>query len=445
MQTIGKLFSTAMGFAKQDIWRIRRTELPPGKSFFITLLRVLILSVRGFDEDKCQLRASALTFYSLISIVPVAAMAFGIAKGFGFEKMLETQLRSKLAGHEEVFNNVVRFSHSLLENTKGGLLAGVGLIVLFWAVIKVLGQIEDSLNDIWGIKEQRPLGRKFSDYLSIMLICPVLVILSSSVTVFITTQVNLVMEKITLLGVFSPLVFLLLKLLPFALLWGLFTFIYLFMPNTKVRITSGLLAGVIAGTIFQLLQWGYITFQIGAANYNAIYGSFAALPLFLIWLQLSWLIVLYGAELSFAHQNVDTYEFEPDALQASHRLKTLLSLQIVQHLIGNFAAGKPALTARQLSDTLEIPLRLINERLFALVHSGILSGTETDGGQERGFQPARDIQGLTIQKVIDALELQGINTVPFAHTPSFAALAEAVDTFRQACEKLPANRPLKEL
>lgn len=445
MQTIGKLFSTAVGFAKQDIWRIRRTELPPGKSFLITLLRVLILSVRGFDEDKCQLRASALTFYSLISIVPVAAMAFGIAKGFGFEKMLEAQLRSKLAGHEEVFNNIVRFSHSLLENTKGGLLAGVGLIVLFWAVIKVLGQIEESLNDIWGVREQRSLGRKFSDYLSIMLICPVLVILASSVTVFITTQVNLIMEKITLLGVFSPLVFLLLKLLPFALLWGLFTFIYLFMPNTKVRVTSGLFAGVIAGTLFQLVQWGYITFQVGAANYNAIYGSFAALPLFLIWLQLSWLIVLYGAELSFAHQNVDTYEFEPDALQASHRLKTLLALQIVQSLIRNFAAGQPPLTARQLSDTLEIPPRLINELLFALVRSGILTGTETDGGQERGFQPARDIQGLTIQEVIDALELQGINAAPFAQTPAFAGLAEAVDRFRRACEKLPANRPLKEL
>ena len=280
MNTIGQLFSKAVGFAKQDIWRIRRTELPPGKSFFINLLRVLILSIRGFDEDKCQLRASALTFYSLISIVPVAAMAFGIAKGFGFEKMLETQLRDKLAGQEEVLDNIIQFSHSLLENTKGGLLAGVGLIVLFWAVVKVLGQIEDSINDIWGIKERRTLGRKFSDYLSLMLICPVLVILSSSVTVFVTTQVTLIMEKITFLGVFSPLVFFLLKLLPFGLLWGLFTFLYLFMPNTKVRFTSGLLAGIIAGTIFQVVQWAYITFQIGAANYNAIYGSFAAFRFF---------------------------------------------------------------------------------------------------------------------------------------------------------------------
>lgn len=445
MAKILKLFPKAVGFIKDDIWRIRRTKLPPGKSFFITLIRVVILSIRGFDEDKCQLRASALTFYSLISIVPVAAMAFGIAKGFGFEKILESQLRNKLAGHEEILDNVIQFSHSLLESTKGGLLAGVGLIVLFWAVIKVLGQIEDSLNDIWGIKERRALGRKFSDYLSLMLICPVLIILSSSVTVFITTQVTLIMEQIKLLGAFSPIVLTFLKLLPYGLLWGLFTFLYIFMPNTKVRFSSALLAGIIAGTIFQVVQWAYITFQIGAANYNAIYGSFAAFPLFLVWLQLSWLIVLYGAEVSFAHQNVDTYEFEPDALRASRRLKTLLALQMTHFLVKTFAAGEPPPTARQISHELEIPIRLVNEILFELVKSNILSGTESDGDGERGFQPARDIHVLTIQHIIEAMELRGLNAMPFAHPPAFTALSDALETFGHTLEKLPANRPLIEL
>ncbi len=445
MKTISKIIPKIVVFIKRDVWRIRRTDLPPGKSFFLTLLRVLILSIRGFDEDKCQLRASALTFYSLISIVPVAAMAFGIAKGFGFEKMLESQLRAKLTGHEEIVDNVVQFSHSLLESTKGGLLAGIGVIVLFWAVIKVLGQIEESLNDIWGIKEQRPLGRKFGDYLSLMLICPVLIILSSSVTVFVTTQVTLILEKITILGAFSPIVFFLMKLLPYSILWGLFTFLYIFMPNTKVRFTSALLAGIITGTIFEVVQWAYITFQVGTAKYNAIYGSFAAFPLFLVWLQLSWLIVLYGAELSFAHQNVDTYEFEPDALQASRRLKTLLSLQIAQRVIRNFARGEAPLTAGQVSHELEIPIRLVNEILFELTQSNILSGTDTGKDGERGFQPARDISALTISHVVDAMELRGSNTMPFSHTPEFAALSEAVEIFRRTIEKLPANKLLKDL
>lgn len=444
MNIFGEMRNKGIGFVKNDIWRIHRTKLPPGKSFFIKHLRVLILSIRGFDEDKCQLRASALTFYSLISIVPVVAMAFGIAKGFGFEKILELQLRSKFTGQEEVLNNVLNFSHSLLENTKGGLIAGIGLIVLFWAVVKVLGQIEDSFNDIWGVKERRTLSRKFSDYLSLMLICPVIIILSSGLTVFITTQITLIMEKITLLGMFSSLIFSLLKLLPYGLLWGLFTFLYLFMPNTRVRFTSGLLAGIISGTIFQVLQWGYITFQVGAAQYNAIYGSFAAFPLFLVWLQLSWLIVLYGAELSFAHQNVDTYEFEPDALQASHRLKTLLSLLIAHHLIKNFIRNVAPLTALQISHHLEIPIRLVNDILFTLEQSNIIVDTSIEGSGERGFQPARDINVLTIRYIMDAMERKGLNTIPFSQTPEFATLAETLEIFGSTIDKLPTNRPLKD-
>jgi membrane protein len=442
---IAKFFSRAAAFAKQDIWRIRRTELPPGKSFFINLLRVLILSVRGFDEDKCQLRASALTFYSLVSVVPVAAMAFGIAKGFGFEKVLEAQLQNKLAGHEEAVNNIVRFSHALLENTKGGLIGGIGLVVLFWAVIKVLGQIENSFNDIWGIKEERTLGRKFGDYLSVMLIAPILLIVSSGVTVFVTTQANLIMGKIAMLDAFKPLIVLMMRLFPLVLLWSLFTFLYIFMPNTKVRFSSGLIAGIIAGAVFQVAQWIYISFQVGAAKYNAIYGSFAALPLFLAWLQLSWLIVLYGAELSFAYQNVDTYEFEPDARQASHRLRTLLSLQVAHYLIGKFAAGEIPPTDRQISHDLGIPIRLVNEILFDLVESGIVSGTQMEQEKVRGFQPARDISDLTIQNIIDAMESRGINAMPIAQNDALAALTESLESFRQAIEKLPANRPLKNI
>jgi len=441
----GKQIQKAVDFFKQDIWRIRSTNLPPGKSFFLNLVRVLLLSIRRFDEDKCQLRASALTFYSLVSIVPVAAMAFGIAKGFGFEKLLDEQLRSKLVGHEDILANVIQFSHALLANTQGGLIAGVGVVVLFWAVLKVLGQIEESLNDIWGIKEKRTLGRMFGDYLSLILVCPVILILSGGVTVFVTTQVNLIMAKFTILGSFSFIVFFLLKLLPYTLMWGLFTFVYIFMPNTKVKLSSGLIAGIIAGTIFQIVQWVYINFQIGVVQYNAIYGSFAALPLFLAWLQLSWLIVLYGAELSFAYQNVDTYEFEPDALQASHRLKMLLSLQLTHHLIKNFSAGEKPATVREISNQLEIPLRFINEILFELVKSNILSTTQIEGNGEQGYQPARDIQGLTILYVIEAMEKRGLNDMPFTHAPEFAALSASVEAFGKTIEQLPDNRLLKDL
>lgn len=444
MDKIRLWIAKAISFVQQEIWRIRRRDLPPGKSFFLKLLRVAILSIRGFGEDKCQLRASALTFYSLISIVPVAAMAFGIAKGFGFEKVLEAQLRVKLAGQQAIMDNVIQFSHSLLESTQGGVLAGAGLIVLFWAVIKMLGQIEESLNDIWKVRKQRSLGRKFSDYLSLMLVCPVLVILSSSVTVFVTTQVTLILDKIAILGVFSPLVFFLLKLLPYCLLWGLFTFLFIFMPNTKIHFTSGLLAGVVTGTVFQIVQWAYITFQIGAAKYNAVYGSFAAIPLFLAWLQLSWMIVLYGAEFSFAFQNVDDHEFEPDARQVSGRLRMLLSLRIAQHVIGNFARMGAPMTEQRICDELAIPVLLVREILTDLVRSGILSVSEAGGRREKGYQPACDIHVLTIRYVVEALELQGLNTIPFACTPELSALAKALEAFGKAMERHPDNRLLKD-
>jgi membrane protein len=327
MTDILTLKAKLIGFIRTGIWRVRAKDLSRTKYFLVKQLRILILTARGFRKDKCNLSASALTFYSVLSIVPVVAMAFGIAKGFGFQNILEKQLLEKFQGQEEVMNRVVSFARSLLENTKGGIIAGIGIIFLLWTVIKVFSQIERSFNDIWEVDTSRTLGRKFSDYLSIMLISPILFILSSSVTVFITTQITAITQKIALIGMFSPVIFLMLKLIPYGLIWILFIFMYILMPNTKVNFASGLIAGVIAGTIYQIAQWGYITFQVGVAKYNAIYGSFAALPLFLIWIQLSWLVVLFGAEISFAYQYVDTYEFDPDSRRISTAFRKLLSLR----------------------------------------------------------------------------------------------------------------------
>lgn len=445
MKDIRHTVSLFIDFIKGDIWRVRLKDLPRKKSFLIKQLRIFLLSLRGFDEDKCQLRASALTFYSLISIVPVAAMLFGIAKGFGFEKRLEQQLLEQFQGQEEVITRVIAFAHSLLASTKGGVIAGVGVVLLFWAVIKVLGNIEASFNDIWGIQEPRSLGRKFSDYLSVMLLCPILLILSSSVTVFITTQVTMIVEKIALLGIFSPLISIVLNMLPYGIVWILFSFLYIFMPNTRVSVKSGLLAGIIAGTIYQIVQLGYITFQVGTAKYNAIYGSFAALPLFLIWLQLSWLIVLFGAEFSFAHQNVDTYEFEPDSLKISSSFKRLLSLQVTHLLVSNFAEGGRPLTASQISHRLDMPIRLAHQILYELTACGIVSDTQTEEYKEPGYQPARDIGTLTIQFVIDSLEDRGTDAIPVAQTDESKALSEILRTFRDVVAQSPSNRLLKDI
>ncbi|MCF7892413.1 MAG: YihY/virulence factor BrkB family protein [Candidatus Omnitrophica bacterium] len=439
------MLSKIIKFIKHDVWRMRLKDLDRNRSLLIRPLRILLLALRGFNEDKCQLRASALTFYSLLSIVPVVAMAFGIAKGFGFQEMLQDQLLNKIPGQEEAMLKIVNFAHSLLANTRGGLVAGIGVAILFWTVIKVLGNIEKSFNDIWGVKVHRSLGRKFSDYLSIMLICPILIIASSSATVFLTTQIKLIIAKVEFLGAFSPLILTALKIFPYCIIWLVFSFIYIFMPNNKVNIKSGIIAGIVAGTIYQLVQWGYVNFQVGVSKFNAIYGSFAALPLFLIWLQISWLIVLLGAEISFADQNVDTYEFEPDCLNISYSFKRLLTLEVMNLLAVNFSKCKPAITANQVSHSLDIPIRLVRQIIFELSKSGMISEIQTAEYKEIAYQPACDVNKLTIKRVVDALENKGVDDIPVAKTKQLQALSKKLEDFDQLIKESSHNMLLKDI
>ncbi len=432
-------------FIKTDLWRIRLTSVSPLKSFFIRLLRTIILALRGFNEDKCSLRASALTYYTLLSVVPLVAMAFGIAKGFGLEALLEKQLIEKMAGQEEAFIMIIDFSRSMLDNTKGGLIAGIGVAFLFWTVIKLLTNIEKSFNDIWGIVKSRNLKQKFSSYLSAMLLCPLLFIMASSLTVAVSGQIRMMISQFDILQTIGPAVFALLKLLPYCMIWLLFTFMYVFMPNTQVKIRAAATAGIVAGTMYQLIQWCYISFQVGAGQYNAIYGSFAALPLFLIWLQLSWLIVLFGAEISFAMQNVSTYELEPDCKKISPSLKRLLSLRIVHLIIKRFELGKSPVDHESISNELDLPIRLVNQILFELTSCGLISEIIPSGKNDTCFQPALNTDLLTVQHVISSLEKDGSNNIPVIKSAELDKIKECLNSFSSLSEKSSSNIRLKEL
>ena len=432
-------------FVAGDVWRSRMQEMPPLKRAGVRGLRILLLALRGFREDACTLRASSLTFYTLLSIVPVVAMAFGIAQGFGFKDMLEEQLYRNFPGQEEIVNKVVVFAQSLLDTTRGGVIAGFGLVLLFWAVFKVMGNIEYSFNQIWKVKHARSLARKLSDYLAIMLLSPVLIILQSSATVFVTSQISIVTQKIALLGFLSPLIYFSYNLIPYFLIWVLFTLIYLVMPNTRIKFRSALVAGVIAGSGYQVLQGFYFAFQIGAARYNAIYGSFAALPLFLVWLQLSWLIVLLGAEISYAIQNVGRYEFEPDTSQASPGLRKLVALRVTLFLVRRFGRGATPVAGEEIADELKLPLPLTHRVLHELTASGILREVQTADNDAQGFMPARDVEHFTISYILEALETRGVNGIPLPESPDFVALSEALDTLRQTIQDSPANKLLKDI
>ncbi|MFO7922702.1 MAG: YihY/virulence factor BrkB family protein [Bacteroidales bacterium] len=432
-------------FIKSDIWKTPRHELSPVRAFLLRYLQILLLAVRGFKEDKIQLRASALTFYSLLSLVPIVAMAFGIAKGFGLEQYFESELAKAFTGREEVLEWVLSFSQSLLEATRGGLMAGIGLIILFWTIMKVLGHIEHSFNEIWQINQPRSISRKFADYFSMMLIAPFFMGLSNAFTVFLTAQVNEITANISLMGFLSPVLMFLVQLIPYFLLWILFTILYMVMPNTKVNFVSALMAGIVAGTLFQLVQWGYVYFQVGVSRYNAIYGSFAALPLLLMWMQISWLVVLFGAEISFANQNVEQYEYETESLNMSIYNRRMITIYITHLLVKNFENGIQPYTARQISNELKIPIRLVREILYELTDINILSATKTKFAKETAYQPAMDIHKITVKSLTDKLEHRGMDVLIARKGKEIDRIKLIMDSFNQIMAKSPDNKLIKDI
>ena len=415
------------------------------KTFLIHQARIIILSFRGFTEDKVTIRASALTFYTLLSVVPIVAMAFGVAKGFGFESKMEEFIISNFKGQEEVMNWIIDLSQSVLNNVEGGLLAGIGLVILVWSVMQVLTNIENSFNAIWQVKDSRPFLRKLSDYLSMMLIAPFLIIISSSIMVYISTRVQTVNESFEVIQVFTPFIEKLISLIPYTLVWLLFTIVYIVMPNTKVNFKYALLAGIIAGTLFQLTQWAYIHFQVGVSRYSALYGTFAALPLFLAWLQISWLIVLLGAEISFAYQNVENYEFEAGSLNISINQKRLLSLVVVHSIIKNFMEAKPPMTSSGISHNLGIPIRLIRDILFNLKQSKVIIETLTESPKEAGYTPAIDINLIDIKFVIDSLDNYGSDKVRVLESDNYLKLAEIYKNLMDTLNTAKGNVLLKNV
>ena len=438
---IKKLFR----FLKKDIWKMPVDELSPLRVFFLRQLQIMIIAVRGLYEDKVYLQASALTFFTLLSIVPIIAMIFGIATGFGLEKYLEAELAKVFAGREEVLEWVLSFANSFLEATSGGLMAGVGMVILFYTVMKVFSHIEDSFNDIWQINQPRSFTRKFADYFSMILIAPIFIILSNLFTVFFTTQIDEITSSINLLGYLNPFIMFIVRLIPYLLLWIIFTILYMVMPNTKVNFTSALLAGIIAGTLFQLVQWGYIYFQVGVSRYNAIYGSFAALPLLLMWMQVSWLVVLFGAEISFANQNIDQYEYESETRNMSIYNRRLVTLYITHLLVKNFENGVPPFTARQISNELNIPIRLVMEILYVLIDIQVVSAVKTKFEKETAYQPAVDINRISIKYLSDKLDHRGMDVLAAKQDKEFEKIKKLMASFNQHLEKSVENKLLKDI
>jgi membrane protein len=427
------------------IWQTSISDISKGKSFIIKQLRIIVLAARGFMNDRVQLRASALTLYTMLSLIPFVAIAFGIAKGFALDHKLQELLIKEFETQPEVLTWILTQANNAISETRGGYIAGIGLVILIWSVISLLDQIENSFNHIWQIQVSRPWLRKVTDYIALMLIAPLLLILSSSITVFISTVLPDFIARSSILDFFKPIIGFLIKLSPYVLTWIVLTILFIIMPNTKVKFVPALVSGIITGTILQLLQWLYIDLQFGISKLSAIYGSFAAIPLFIIWVQSSWIILLLGAELSFANQNVFRYEYEYEALNVSLYQKRALVLMVMNIIIGNFNAGENPISSEDISKVLKIPVRLVRDILQDLISCRLVSVIHEDDHEERLYQPAMDINKLSVGFVLNKLDKKGSDQQIFVKGKEYNRIVLMLDEFDKLVSNSDLNILIKDL
>ena len=441
-----KKLSLLKRFFSIDLWEINLRSLSVFRASCIKLARILVLSIHAFFVDKCPLQASALTFYTIFSIVPLAAMVFGIAKGFGLQQKLQTDLNARFSEYQVLLDKLYILADKALAKAQSGTIAIIGLGLLFFMVIKVIGNVEHSFNDIWGVRTARSIFRKCGDYTILLIVCPALLLFSSSATVYITTQISRFAEAgYVWSSLVGPITFAFIKLIPFILSWVLFTFIYKTMPNTKIKIASAFFGGIIAGTLFQVLQQYYIIVQLTLSHQNAIYGSFAAVPLFLLWLQISWFIVLLGAELSFAHQNIDTYECEPYASNTSEALRRKLLIKASVIIVKAFMAEEKPVTDLYISRSCGIPIREARDILFSLSNAGVISKVLDHQDEEVGYNPNIPVEQLSIQRVWEKVDAIGRNSFPLQEKEKFSLLEKELHALAEDCANSKHNKLIKDL
>jgi len=427
------------------IWHTPLSEISRSKTFLFKQLRIIIVAAKGFSNDKVSMRASALTFYSLLSVVPVAAIAFAIAKGFGLDENLKTIIFEKFQNQEQLLTWLQTQTENILKPAHGGYIAGAGVVILFWSVMALLNHIETSFNHIWQIRSSRPWMRKFTDYLTIMLIAPVFIILSSSITLFISTKLPAFMSEAPILDFFKPVVSFLIKFAPYFLTWTTLTILFIIMPNAKVKFVPALISGIIAGTLLQGLQWLYIDVQYGITKLGYIYGSFAAVPLFIVWMQSSWIVVLLGAEISFANQNISRYELESEALHVSNYQKRALVLMIMHMIIRNFMLGEKPISAEYIGSNLKIPVRLARDILADLNNANLVSIIHENEEKERLYQPAQDVNRLTVSYVFSRLDKMGVEQIMVIRNKNYERIIGMLEKFDRLVAKSDSNILIKDL
>lgn len=383
---------------------MQREDISPLRYLLYEVIKKVLLAVEYFTTKRMMDSAAALTYSTLLAIVPIMAVVFAIARGFGYNKYIETWFREALSSQPQVAEAIIGFVNSYLVHTKSGIFLGIGLLFMLWTVIMLISNIEKAFNDIWQVSTPRSIFRTITDYMAMFLLAPIIIVVTSGISIMMATFANGIGETL----IVGPTLRFFLRLLPYIIMSAVFIALYVFMPNTKVKIKSAIIPGILAGVAMQGLQLVYIHSQIWVTGYNAIYGSFAALPLFMLWVQISWTICLFGAELAYTNQNLEKFAFRASTDDLSHRYRLLLSAYLMTLICRRFEEGKKPYTALELKLETNIPIRITHDLLENLTRVHLLSEmTNDEKGTEAVYQPAESTARLSVGMMIDRLEAEG--------------------------------------
>lgn len=406
-----------LSFLNDEIWRVTDRDVKnPIMYRLYNILKVIILSIQQFLRDGIMKNAAALTYNTILSIVPILAIVFAIARGFGFDNIVESLIREGVQKQGMAFDMVIGWVDGYLSHAKSGIFIGVGLILLMWTVISLTSNIESTFNQIWQVKKQRSVFRKITDYFSIFMLLPILIVVSAGLSVFMTT----ILKDLEGFKLMAPFVKFLIRSAPYVLTSVMFTALFIFMPNTKVKFSSAFLPGVFTGIVFQAFQYFYINSQIWVSSYNAIYGSFAAIPMFLLWTQISWSICLFGAVLCYASQNVEIYNFEKDTRNISRRYHDFLCILVMSAICKRFAKGEQPYVADELSRKYCVPTRLMHDILYELQDLNLICPIVDDEKSDTiHYLPAIDINRLDVKELLMRMDIDGSENFKIDHAGEY--------------------------
>ncbi|HNT93245.1 MAG TPA: YihY/virulence factor BrkB family protein [Bacteroidales bacterium] len=425
--------------------RVVAERLRKSTPFWIRQRRIIYLLYKGIKRDNIYIKASALTFFTILSVIPMVALAFGIAKGFGLNDELRAQIIMQFHNQEQVMNWILDFANNTLEQTSGGWLAGIGVVFLFSTVGQLLRYVENAFNSIWKVEETRVWYRQVTDYLAVIILVPVLFVASSSATVLATTRLNEILGRSDMLEGLKPVVSFLVQLIPFILLCTISTAAFLAMPNTRVKLRNALIAGLIAGIALQVLQILYVETQMGLTRLGALYGSFAAVPLLMVWIQMSWVIVLMGAQLTYYLQNITRYEFEFDVQTVSPRQKKRLSLLVMHSLIEDFVKGAEPRAPEEISLELSLPARTVHDCLDMLNEASLVTEVWNEELEKYVYQPATDINRMTLSFILERLDLSGSQHKVVINNADYRKIDAALTRFESLIASSETNILLRDL